>query len=130
MKANYKILVVEDERIIALDIKRMLQNAGFGVTFIVDNVIDIMSHLDDSVPDLILMDVILKSSLDGIDAAKLISGSHNIPIVFLSAFKDESILKRVKETSAHEFLTKPIVEQKLIRVIKDVLEKEKNVKFS
>jgi len=127
MKTNYKVLIVEDERIIALDIKRMLQNAGFLVTYIVDNVIDIMAHLDDSVPDLILMDIILKSSLDGIDAAKLISGNHNIPIVFLSGFKDESILKRVKETSAHEFLTKPIVEQKLIRVIRDVLEKEKKI---
>lgn len=125
MEHKYKVLIVEDERIIALDIKKILQNAGYIVTLIVDNVLDIMTHIDEVKPDLILMDIILKSSLDGIDAAKLISSSHNIPIIFLSAFKDESILKRVKETSVCEFLTKPIIESKLLSSIKEVLNKEK-----
>lgn len=118
-----KILIAEDEKIIALDIQRTLQRLGYEVTSVVDSGLDVITHVEKEKPDLVLLDIMLNSKLDGIDAANIISTKYNIPIIYLTALKDESTVQRAKQTNYYEYLTKPFDEKKLHNVISQALQR-------
>ncbi len=85
---NAKLLVVEDESIVARDIQNRLRNLGYDVPAIVaygDRAVDMAADLR---PDLVLMDIFLKGDMDGIKAAELIRARYDIPVIFLTAFAD------------------------------------------
>lgn len=126
MKA--KILVVEDERIVARDIQGTLQNFGYDVPEVVssgEEAIQAAYRLD---PDMVVMDVMIKGELDGIDAAEIIHNQFNIPVVFLTAYSDDETLKRAKLTESYGFISKPYEEKELFIAIEFALYKHSMLK--
>ena len=118
-----KILVVEDERIIACDIKHCLENFGYIVPAIIAYGEQAIAKVEELQPDLVLMDMMLKGDMNGIQAAELIINSFNIPVVFLTAYSNESTLKKAKETQPFGYILKPFEETQLITTIEIALNK-------
>jgi CheY-like chemotaxis protein len=115
-----KIGIVEDEGIVAMDIKNSLIALGYEVPFWVDSGEKALLNLEKFEIDLLLMDIIIKGSMDGISTAKLIREKYNFPIVFLTAFEDEATLKSASNANADGFLIKPFEDAKLREVIDKV----------
>lgn len=108
-----KILVVEDETIVALDIKSALRRIGFEVTDTVTNHDDALKSVRENKPDIILMDIHLDNSKDGIETAQEIQKIENIPILYLSAFSDDATVDRAVKTNPLGYLTKPFKREEL-----------------
>lgn len=104
--AGKKILIVEDETVEALDIKKMLESFDYDVPSVVLNGVDAVETAKKIRPDLILMDIVLKGELDGINAAKKIK-ELNIPVIFLTAHSDDEAVERAKKTDPYGYLVKP-----------------------
>ncbi len=103
-----KILIVEDEYIIAMEIKSKLKSLGYEVTSIAKTGMEAIEKVDSEKPDLITMDIQLKGEMDGIEAAKHIRDKSDIPIVFLSAYAEEEKIERAKLTLPSGYLLKPV----------------------
>lgn len=110
MKEKLDIYIVEDEKIVALDIRNHLQSIGYSVIGISSSGEDCLEQLKSIKPDLILMDINLSGVLTGIETAEKINASMNIPIVFLTAYTDDRTLKEVKKTGYYGYVTKPFKE--------------------
>lgn len=110
---NTKILIVEDETIVALDIKSAVKKLGFIVTQTVTNYDDALESVKENEPDIILMDINLKNSKDGIDTAKDIRKLKNFPIIFLTAYSDEETIKRAVKVDPAGYLIKPFKREEL-----------------
>lgn len=102
-----RVLVVEDEVIIARGIALNLKKAGYDVIDIVDSGEAAIHKAKAEHPDLVLMDIVLQGDIDGIQAAEQIR-HFNIPVVFLTAYADSETLKRAKQTSPFGYILKPI----------------------
>ncbi len=112
-----KILIAEDERIIALDIKSLLERRGFEIIGIQSTGENVIREAKDSHPDIVLMDIILEGSIDGITAADEIRKKYDIPVIFLTAHSDEKTLNRAKEAQPYGYILKPINENELYSTI-------------
>jgi len=107
-----KILVAEDDSIVSLDIQRVLESFGYEVPLVVSTGEDVVHMTQKLRPDLILMDISLKGDVDGIKAASLIK-NLNIPVIFLTAYKNRSWIERAQETDPYGYVLKPFDEQEL-----------------
>ncbi len=128
-----KILVVEDESIIAEDIRACLHNLGYVVPAIASTGDMAVKKAEETNPDLVMMDIILKDGMDGIEAAEQIYSRFNIPVVYLSAYSDEKTFKRAKITEPFGYIVKPFKERELYITIEIALFKhrmEKKLKES
>lgn len=123
MKA--KILVVEDERIIASGIKKDLESMGYAVADIASSGLQAIDIAGMEKPDLVLMDIVLKGDMDGIEAAHEIINRFNIPIIYLTAYADEEILERAMITEPYGYLIKPFNDSELKANIEMALYKHK-----
>ncbi|GEM_PF-628439 len=115
------IMVVEDERITALDLKRRLESFGYHVPPIASTGAEAILRAAETRPDLILMDIMLKGPIDGITAAQQIRLTCDIPTVFLTAYSDEATIERAKETQPLGYLLKPFEEGSLRSTIEIAL---------
>ncbi|MFS8875239.1 response regulator [Synechococcus sp. R5-13] len=115
------ILVVEDEKIIAKDIANVLKKFGYAVPAIASSGEEAIRRLEEMPVDLVLMDIVLKGDIDGIEAAKRITERFNIPVVHLTAYADEDTLSRVKETRPFGYIIKPFKERELYTTIEIAL---------
>lgn len=104
---SLKILVVEDEELIADTLQEMLEMLGHQVLKVVGSGEDAVVQLCEEEPDLILLDIQLKGKMDGIDVAKLIKQKYNIPFIFTTAFADEAIIERAKNEGPYGYVVKP-----------------------
>ena len=102
-----KILIVEDETIVALDTKSTLTKLGYEVVDIVTNYDDAISSFLDKKPDIILMDIFLNNSLSGIEISKKINEISNTPIIYMSAYCDDETLSQAAITEPFGYLVKP-----------------------
>ena len=118
-----KILIVEDETIIAVDLKKVLQDRNYDVTGIVTSGEDAIQFVRNNVPDLILMDIQLKGKLDGIETAALLKDLFDIPVIYLTAYSDEKTLTRAKITEPFGYVVKPFEEKELYGSIEMALYK-------
>ncbi|MBR8835631.1 MAG: response regulator [Stigonema ocellatum SAG 48.90 = DSM 106950] len=118
-----RILVVEDERIIASDIKYCLEKSGYIVPAIAAYGQQAIEKTAELQPDLVLMDVMLKGNMNGIEAAEQIVKLFNIPIIYLTAYSDENTLKKAKITQPFGYILKPFEEIQLITTIEIALNK-------
>ncbi len=118
-----RILIVEDESLIALEIETRLQKYGYEICGKAISSEDAISIALNQKPDLILMDVMIKGKLDGIQTAEEINKHDSIPIIYLTAFVDQKTLDRAKETAPFGYLTKPIQERDLRSTIEMALHK-------
>ena len=110
---NERILIVEDEKIIALDLQRRLEKFGYQVVHLASNADDAVASALEYVPDIILMDIMLGGDRDGIDAAVEIKEHLNTPIVFLTAYADENTVERAKKAEPVGYVLKPFKEREL-----------------
>jgi signal transduction histidine kinase len=108
-----KILVVEDEIIVAEDIAGRLKRMGYAVTATVPSGEEAIAKVAENPPDLVLMDIVLKGDMDGITAAEKIRINTNVPTVFLTAYADEKTLQRAKLTDPFGYIVKPFQQQDL-----------------
>lgn len=123
--AGKRILIVEDEIITAKDIKECLQDNGYAVLSIASSGEEALKKVEGENPDLVLMDIMLKGEMDGIETARQIRSISNIPVVYLTAFSDKNILKRAKITEPFGYILKPFNERELYINIEIALYKHK-----
>lgn len=116
-KEEVKILVVDDETIVALDIKNTLEKYGYNVVGIATTSQEAISLVKSSKPNLILMDIMIKGKKDGIETASEINEFADIPIVFLTAYSDDSTLERAKLVEPYGYLIKPFDNRELFTTI-------------
>ena len=114
---NENILIVEDEKIIALDLQRRLERFGYSVIGMASDGLEAISLARERSPDIILMDIMLAGSMDGIEAAKQIRAQLAIPVIFLTAYTDEKTLERAKEVEPFGYILKPFKERELYTTI-------------
>ncbi|MEH2225488.1 hybrid sensor histidine kinase/response regulator [Nostoc sp.] len=110
---NAKILVVEDEAIVAKDLQFRLKKFGYTVPAIASSGEEAINIAIEISPDLVLMDIKLKGSMDGIEAAAEIYKRLDIPVIYLTAYADENTLERAKITEPFAYLLKPFKEREL-----------------
>lgn len=108
-----KILIVEDETIVALDIKSALKKLNYEVTDCVTNYDDAISSVKNNRPDIILLDIHLDKSKDGIEIAEEILKTQDISIIYLSAFCDDITIQRAVKTNPVSYLIKPFKREEL-----------------
>jgi len=120
-----KILVVEDEGIVVLHIKKTLERLGYEVTGIAATGEDAIIKAMEDRPDLVLMDIVLKGAVDGIDAAEKIRAIFSIPVIYLTAHADEMTLERAKLTEPAGYIVKPFRKRDLFIAIEFALYKSR-----
>jgi CheY-like chemotaxis protein len=122
---DVKILVVEDESIIALNIKKKLKSFGYTVPAIVSTGEEAIKMTEITFPDLILMDVMLKGDMDGVQAIEEIRKRFDIPVIYLTAYSDDEVLERAKLTQPYGYIVKPFKANDLRTNIEIALYKHK-----
>jgi PAS domain S-box-containing protein len=131
--ANARIQVVEDESIVALDIKDNLEILGYNVVAVESSGEQAIQKAIETRPDLVLMDIRLKGEMDGIEAAQQIRAHLGTPVIYLTAYADEATLQRAKITEPYGYILKPFEERELHTTIEMALYKhrmEKRLKES
>lgn len=102
-----KILIIEDEGIVALDIATKLENKNYHICGIVDNGEEALEVVAKDIPDLALVDITIKGKMDGIQTAAAIHKIADIPIIYITALSDAQTLERAKATTPFAYLLKP-----------------------
>lgn len=120
-----KILVVEDESIVARDIRNMLVGLGYEVTAVVPGAKTAVQKAQETVPDLVLMDVMLQGEITGVEAAEKIYTNYSIPVVYLTAYADSTTVQQAKKTEPFGYIIKPFEERELQTTIEIALYKYK-----
>ncbi|MBN1782403.1 response regulator [bacterium] len=126
-----QIMVVEDESIIAMELRDRLEKLGYIVTAVVSSGEDAIEKVNQLQPDLVMMDIMLEGKLDGVEATRLIHERFDIPVVYLTAYSDDSTLERAKLTEPYGYVLKPFDERELYTTIEIALykyEMEKRLK--
>jgi PAS domain S-box-containing protein len=118
-----KILIVEDESIVARDIRNMLIGLGYEVTGVVPGAAAAVQKAQETKPDLVLMDVMLQGETTGVEAAEQIYTHFNIPVVYLTAYADSSTVQHAKKTEPFGYIIKPFEERELQTTIEIALYK-------
>ncbi len=118
-----KLLIVEDEGIVALNIQRRLEGLGYSIVASVSSGEEAIAAADQMNPDLVLMDIKLEGSVDGIEAAAQIRSRFQIPIVYLTAYTNEETLNRAKLTEPYGYILKPFEARDLATTIEVALYK-------
>jgi PAS domain S-box-containing protein len=106
-KSNTSILIVEDEGLIAIDLKKKLEQVGYSVPMIVDNATDALLSVESLKPDLVLMDIRLRGPEDGIETADRIRRGFHVPVMFVTAHADRETLDRAKIAEPFGYIVKP-----------------------
>lgn len=112
-----KILIVEDDMIVAHSIKSMLERNGYHVTSISVSKQEAFDSIKVSLPDLVLMDIAIEGPIDGISTARSIKRAYDIPVIFITQIEDEDVFKSAKEIFPHNYITKPFTDEQLRRSV-------------
>ena len=133
-----RILVVEDERIVARSLRVQLERLGYEITGTVPSGHEALQHASDHPPDLVLMDIRLEGDLDGVETAAEIRKRFQLPVVYLTSYSNKEVLDRAKLTEPYGYILKPYEERELHVVIETALYKnqmerlalkERNIEF-
>ncbi|MCA9810940.1 MAG: response regulator [Candidatus Dadabacteria bacterium] len=123
---DIKVLIVEDEIIVARHIEDTLLSLGYAVTGIVSSGEEAIRLSGESPrPDVVLMDIMLEGEIDGIDAAERIRRNYSIPIIFLTAFSNEKTLHRAKTAKPYGYILKPFQETDFFTSIEIAIHKHR-----
>lgn len=120
-----RILIVEDEVIVALDLKTQLEDQGYAIVGIAESGDRALALARQAKPDLTLMDVRLKGPMDGIQAAAVMARELGTPVIFLTSFSDPETVQRAAETGPYGYLTKPFEFKELRAAIEIALYKSR-----
>jgi CheY-like chemotaxis protein len=116
-----KILIIEDELIIAADVSVQLSKLGYEVMGIHARAADAIKTMATNRPDIVVLDISLSGKVDGLTAARMITKSYQLPIVFLSANTDRESLRHAIALQPYAFITKPFASEDLQNVMYDIL---------
>lgn len=123
--AEKKVLVVEDEAIVAMSLQDTLKKMGYTVVGIAYTGPDAIQKASETLPDVILMDIHLKGTMDGIEATEKINAMYDIPVIYLTAFSDDETIQRAMKTQSHSYLVKPINPRELYTNIEFAIYKQR-----
>lgn len=123
--AKTRIMVVEDERIVALNLKQRLMKLGYEVSALVNSGPQALQEIERSPPDIVLMDIHTDGDFDGIETAARIPDTHQIPVIYLTAFSEAATLERARGTTPYGYLLKPFSERELHAAIQMALERRR-----
>ena len=124
MNESYKVLIVEDEFAIALNLQSILANAGYVVLGIADSFKSCVALCRENRPDLILMDIEIKGDHDGIETASVLKEMFDVDILFITAFGQEEFFDRAKKLAPEGYITKPFDTNALLRTVAIACEKK------
>ena len=130
MHEDIRILIVEDERIVAEHIRQSLTRLSYKISGIASSGKEAFSLAKKNGPDLVLMDIVLKGKMDGIETASRILNELNIPVIYLSAYTDKKTIDRAKITEPFGYLVKPFDESSLKSSIEIALQRSARLKES
>ncbi len=116
-----KILIVEDEAIVALEIQIRLRAMGYNVCGISATGEKAIQMVESMRPNFVLMDIKLKGEMNGIEAAEIIKKRFSIPSIFITAFSDENTIQQIKKSTNRDYLMKPLREEELKEAILRIL---------
>ncbi len=125
MSTKTNIIIVEDESIVAKDIQNSLKKLGYNVLGTASTGDAALELAEQQVPDLFLLDIMLKGDKSGIDVAAIVKEKYNVPVVFLTAYADASTFGKAKETEPYGYIIKPFKEIDLQTSIEMALFKHK-----
>jgi two-component system, response regulator PdtaR len=112
-----RILIVEDEPIVAMQLQESVEAMGHVVPAVVDSGDQVLSAVMSGKPDLILMDIKLRSFIDGVDAAKRVRLIYDVPVIYLTAYPSKGAQDRAMGTDPAAYLVKPISDDALAEAI-------------
>ncbi|MBW2604857.1 MAG: response regulator [Deltaproteobacteria bacterium] len=124
IKSGYKIMVVEDEAVIALRLQQRLTEMGYDVPGIAYSGEEAVEKAGSLRPDLILMDIMIPGKLDGIDAAEILGAELDVPVVFLTAYSEDNIVERAKKAEPYGYILKPFQDHEIKAAIEVALYKK------
>ncbi len=133
LSSGKKILIVEDQVVIALNLEQVLNQLGYKVIGITHTGEDSIEFVKKESPDVVLMDIMLAGEIDGISAAEIIRKNFEVPIIYLTAHTDDNSLGRANKTGPYGYIVKPIDERDLYTSIEIALhrfEMDKELKRS
>ncbi len=118
-----QILIVEDEAIVSLDIRKTLIGAGYRVAHVAASAEDALRSMESAMPDLVLMDIHIQGKLDGVETAAIIRQRYQVPVIFVTAHADAETLERAKASQPFGYIVKPISKQSLTSSVEMALHK-------
>jgi DNA-binding LytR/AlgR family response regulator len=104
------ILVIEDEAIVSKDIQQSLEKLGYNIVGAAATGLKAIELVKETNPDMVLMDIMLKGEMSGIEAAEQIKKQYNVPVIYLTAYADENTLSKAKVTEPYGYIIKPFKE--------------------
>ena len=122
MEHSRRIMIVEDERIVAMDISSMLRRLGHEICAVACSGEEALRLVPEASPEVILMDIMLEGPMDGVEAARRIRRDYGIPVIYATAYTDEHTRLRAKETNPGGFLAKPVNSRSLEEAIQAVFD--------
>ncbi|WP_440252954.1 ANTAR domain-containing response regulator [Dialister succinatiphilus] len=136
MSEKYRIVIADDEALICMDLREMLEEAGHEVVGIGSDSVEALNLVKEKKPDLAILDVKMPR-LDGIQAARMIAHDNLAPVVLLTAFGDEDMIEKAKKSMVFGYVMKPVEEKTLFPAIqiavsqyrqkKDMVDRVKNM---
>jgi signal transduction histidine kinase len=123
MNAPTRILIVEDESIVAFNLQQRLMQLGYDVPHVAVSGQESLDLVSQSPPDLVLMDIHIEGEMDGIEVAARLNESHPVPVIYLTAYSEDSTLERARKTRPYGYLIKPFSERELHATIQMALER-------
>lgn len=127
-EAGARVLVVEDEHLVALDIQLRLARMGY-VPVVAFTGADALARAGEEAFDLVLMDIRLRGTMDGIDAAAAIRASYDVPVIYLTAYADNPTVERARMTEPYGYLLKPFQDRELKATIQIALQRHASERF-
>jgi CheY-like chemotaxis protein len=127
MNNPLKVLIVEDEAVIALGMRMQLASGGFAVAEVVDNADDAFRQVEEWSPDIVLMDIQLRGKMDGLEAASLISSRYDLPVIFVTAHSSADRLERARRVGPAGYLVKPVSGETVKAAISKALQQSDGV---
>lgn len=112
--AKAKIMIVEDDKAIAMAIQMILKRSDYQITGIYSNGEEALASFNTLVPDIVIMDCVLQGKLSGIDTATEIRRQYDIPLIYLTAYATEEVIEHIKQTQPDAFMSKPFQEKDLL----------------
>ena len=107
------ILIVEDEGIVAMDLKQRLEGMGYSVSAIAASCRDVLRKAELTAPDIVLMDIIINDGIDGIETARMLTERYDLPVIFISAYTDQKTIERAMGIGPYGYIVKPFEDRQL-----------------